>query len=153
MTNKEKFLKLVSNEETDTFENISNRIANRAMLRESQRIAMKALIRLEELGLKQKQLAEKMGVSPQQINKIVKGGENLTLETIVKLQDLLEIPILATYKDKISLNKKVVSFQSKITIDIHQLQALKYSSSKNVNYDFSKKYVNSQSYKQVVNEY
>lgn len=30
-----------------------------------------------------------MGVSPQQISKIVKGNENLTLETIVKLEKCL----------------------------------------------------------------
>jgi transcriptional regulator with XRE-family HTH domain len=49
----------------------------------------------------QKELAEKMNVSPQYINKIVKGRENLSLGTIVKLEKalnirLIEIPKYAT---------------------------------------------------------
>lgn len=41
-----------------------------------------------------------MGVTPQQITKIVKGKENLTLDTQIKLQEILDIPILASYYDK-----------------------------------------------------
>lgn len=97
MTNKEKFLALVSNEKTDTIERIKQRIKNRAMLRESQQIAIKVLMKLDELGWSQKDLAEKMGVSPQQITKIVSGKENLTIETQIKLQNILDIPVLASY--------------------------------------------------------
>jgi ribosome-binding protein aMBF1 (putative translation factor) len=42
----------------------------------------------------QKELAEKMNVSPQYINKIVKGRENLSLETIVKLEKALNIRLI-----------------------------------------------------------
>ncbi len=97
MTNKEKFLALVSNEKTDTLEQVKERIDNRAMLRESQKIALKVLLKLDELEWTQRELATKMGVSPQQISKIVSGKENLTIETQVKLQDILDIPILASY--------------------------------------------------------
>jgi len=38
-----------------------------------------------------------MEVSPQQISKIVSGKENLTIETQIKLQEILSIPILASY--------------------------------------------------------
>jgi transcriptional regulator with XRE-family HTH domain len=38
-----------------------------------------------------------MGISAQQINKIVRGKENLTLGTQIQLQKNLDIPILATY--------------------------------------------------------
>lgn len=38
-----------------------------------------------------------MGVSPQQITKIVSGKENLTIETQIKLQNILDIPVLASY--------------------------------------------------------
>jgi transcriptional regulator with XRE-family HTH domain len=97
MTNKEKFLKLVSNEESNVLGEIKERINNRAMLRESQKIALKVLLKLDELEWSQRELAKKMGVSPQQISKIVSGKENLTIVTQVKLQSLLDIPILASY--------------------------------------------------------
>ncbi len=97
-TQKEKFKSLVSKETTTTVKRNRNRIKNRARLRESQQIALKVLTKLDDIGWTQKKLAEEMGVSPQQITKIVKGGENLTLETQVKLQNILDIPILVTMK-------------------------------------------------------
>jgi transcriptional regulator with XRE-family HTH domain len=98
-TNKDIFLELpfVSTEQTNTLEKNRQRIKNRAWLRESQKIALKVLTRLDELGWTQKILAEKMGVSPQQINKITSGKINLTIDTQVKLQQILDIPVLATY--------------------------------------------------------
>jgi transcriptional regulator with XRE-family HTH domain len=47
--------------------------------------------------MKQCKLAELMQVSPQQISKIVSGSENLTIETQIKLQNILNIPILASF--------------------------------------------------------
>lgn len=105
MTNKEKFLTLVSTEKTDTLEKNQERIKNRAMLRESQNIAMKVLLKLKELGWTQRDLALKMEVSPQQITKIVSGKQNLTIETQIKLQHILDIPVLASYYEN-SLNKQ-----------------------------------------------
>lgn len=99
MNNKEKFMRLISEEKTSTFKEITKRIKNKAMLRESKRIAFKVLFKLEELGWSQKRLAEEMRVSPQQINKIISGKENLTIETQIKLQVVLDIPILASYYD------------------------------------------------------
>ena len=97
MNNMEIFLSLVSDEKTDTLERNKQRIKNRAMLRESQKIALKVLNKLDELGWTQKDLAAKMEVSPQQITKIVSGKENLTIETQIKLQTILDVPILASY--------------------------------------------------------
>lgn len=96
-TNREKFMELVSEIDTKTEEKANWRIANRQWLRVSQDIAFGILERLDELAWTQKDLAEKMGVSPQYVNKLVKGSENLTLETLVKLQDILDIPLLASY--------------------------------------------------------
>lgn len=100
MKNKEKFLGLVTEKDNSVLKDIKARKANREMLKESQNIAFKVLIRLNELGWSQKDLAGAMQVSPQQINKIVKGTENLTLETQVKLQSVLNIGILASYNEK-----------------------------------------------------
>ena len=96
-TNREKFLELVSDVDIKAEERINWRIANREWLRVSQGIGLDILERLDEWGWSQKDLAEKMGVSPQYVNKIVKRSENFTLESLVKLQALLDIPILANY--------------------------------------------------------
>ena len=96
-TNKEKFLALVSEKDAYTEEKHNWRIANRQWLWASQDIALDILDKLDALGWTQKILAEKMGVSPQYVNKLVRGSENLTLETLLKLQTILDIPILASY--------------------------------------------------------
>jgi transcriptional regulator with XRE-family HTH domain len=113
MTNKEKFLKLVSGEDTKTIAEVKQRIKNRAMLRESQQIAIKVLMKLDELAWSQKDLAREMGVSPQQITKIVSGKENLTIETQIKLQNILNIPVLASYYE----NKMTAMNQGILTIE------------------------------------
>lgn len=115
MTNKEKFFALVSKEETNTLERNKERIKNRAMLHESQQIALKVLMKLEELGWSQRDLAKAMEVSPQQITKIVSGKENLTIETQIKLQNILNVPILASYyENKINIMEKWI-----LTIEKH----------------------------------
>jgi len=54
---------------------------------------------LKEQGLTQKDLAGRMGVSPQQVNKITGGQENLTLQTIIKLELILGIHIINANTD------------------------------------------------------
>ena len=70
------------------------RLTNKSWLRYSQCIAMKILDRMEEIGLSQKSLAEKMGCSQQYISKVLKGRENLSITTISKLEEALEFEIL-----------------------------------------------------------
>ena len=116
MTNKEKFLQLVSGEDTKTLAEVRKRIKNRAMLRESQQIALKVLMKLDDLGWSQKDLAKEMGVSPQQITKIVSGKENLTIETQIKLQNTLDIPLLASYyENKLSeMNQWILTIEKRV---------------------------------------
>ncbi|MDE6304627.1 MAG: helix-turn-helix transcriptional regulator [Paramuribaculum sp.] len=70
------------------------RTANRAWLRYSQRIAMMMLDKMEKLGLTQKSVAERMGCSQQYISRVLKGTENLSIETISKIEKALELEIL-----------------------------------------------------------
>jgi len=70
------------------------RIMNKRWLRYSQTIALIVLDKMEELGLTQKALAERMGCSQQYVSRIVKGRENLSLETIAKLEVALEVDII-----------------------------------------------------------
>ena len=67
---------------------------NRCWLRYSGFIAVAVLHQLEMRNIRQKDLAEKMGCSPQYISKILKGSENLTLETISKLEDCLDLDLV-----------------------------------------------------------
>ncbi len=114
-SNREKFSKLVSKDQSNTLQNLKERKKNRAMLRESKDIAFKVLMRLDELKWKQKDLAEKLGVSKQQVTKIVSGKENLTLETLVKLQEALQIPLLVSF-----VEKQIYAFEETHKIEIIQ---------------------------------
>lgn len=55
---------------------------------------MMMLDRMEELGLSQKSLAERMNCSQQYISKVLKGSENLSIETISKIETALELNII-----------------------------------------------------------
>lgn len=94
MTNKEKFLALVSPEETYTVERAEFRKVNRELYRVSQQIALHILNRLSVLGWKQKDLAEQMDVTPQQVSKWVKGKENFTIDTLIKLSQVLGVNLI-----------------------------------------------------------
>jgi transcriptional regulator with XRE-family HTH domain len=90
----EKFGKLLSSEKSKWFDEATWRIENEKWLDISALIALRILMTLDEQNMTQKQLAEKLGISPQQVNKIVKGSENLTLETISKLETALDITLI-----------------------------------------------------------
>src|SRR5574344_630663 len=77
-------------------ENAEWRMKNRSWLRHSQRIAMMMLDKMEEMNMSQKQLSELMGCSQQYVSKVLKGQENLSLETISKIEACLGIQILPT---------------------------------------------------------
>jgi DNA-binding XRE family transcriptional regulator len=100
MENLKRFRDLVYDTDTEIFVEAKFRVENHYWLKESKRIAFKILSKLKELGMTQKQLAEMMQVSPQQINKWVKGNEKFSLDTLLKLQEVLDVPILASYYEK-----------------------------------------------------
>ena len=70
------------------------RLANKSWLRYSQYVAMLMLDKMDEVGLNQRGLAERMGCSQQYVSKILKGQENLSIETICKIEDALEVELL-----------------------------------------------------------
>lgn len=75
-------------------EEAEKRKANKEWLRYSQNIAMRMLDKMEEANITQKQLAERMNCSQQYVSKILKGQENLSLETISKIELALGIMVL-----------------------------------------------------------
>ncbi len=63
-------------------------------LQHSQKLAATMLLRMKQLGLTQQALANQMNCSQQYISKILKGKENLSLETISKIEQALSIQII-----------------------------------------------------------
>ncbi len=98
MTNREKLNKFVVSRDNSALEDARYRIKNRPRLRASKRIAFQILSALRDKGWSKADLAEAMDVSTPQITKWVKGDANYTLETIVKLQEVLGIQILNDLK-------------------------------------------------------
>ncbi|NJD23310.1 MAG: helix-turn-helix transcriptional regulator [Melioribacter sp.] len=95
-TTTEKLRKLTSNETSKWLEKTKWRVANEKWLDKSAKIALTILRVIREKNISQKNLAEMLKISPQQINKILKGQENLTLETISKIEIVLGIVLSET---------------------------------------------------------
>jgi len=97
-TNVDNFRKLISNEKSGWLEKARQRKENKVWTKRSSQIAVRILRAIREQkpanGITQAKLAEKMGVSAQYVNKVVKGQENLTLETIAKIEQVLGIILI-----------------------------------------------------------
>ncbi len=63
-------------------------------LKYSRKIAIKAALAMKHENLSRQEFAERMGCSPQYVSRLLKGEENLSLETICKLEEALNIAIL-----------------------------------------------------------
>lgn len=89
---------IAEREPSKWIEEAGERIKNREWRMKSARIALRILneIKARKISqeMSQKMLADKMGVSPQYVNKILKGQENLSLETICKIEKALGITLI-----------------------------------------------------------
>ena len=72
---------------------------NSGWLKRSSKIAFRILSELDEKGLSQRELALRMDVSPQYVSKIIKGRENLSLETIWKIEEALGITLISVNRN------------------------------------------------------
>lgn len=79
-----------------SLEQVENVIADdiNAWMLHSQTIATIMSNRMGQLGMTQKALAMKMNCSQQYISKVLKGRENLSLETLCKIEEALDVKIL-----------------------------------------------------------
>lgn len=82
-------------------EEAKERKLNKEEIRSRQKIALNILRTLRQLDISQKQLAEMLSVSPQQVNKWVKGSENFTLDTIFRIQKALGVELIEVIEPKI----------------------------------------------------
>jgi transcriptional regulator with XRE-family HTH domain len=102
--------------QSNYLQNAKFRIENKKWLSYSSNIALRVLAALEESEeMTQKTLAEKVGVSPQYINKVLKGQENLSLQTIAKLSEALNMELITFPKFLFDqpINKVFKSISSK----------------------------------------
>ncbi|MCK9311397.1 MAG: helix-turn-helix transcriptional regulator [Bacteroidales bacterium] len=90
-----KLQNVVSTEPSKWHEDADFRFQNKEWLKRSQCVALNILRTLRAKDLSQKDLAERLGVSPQLVNKWVKGKENFTFETVAKLEEALNIELMS----------------------------------------------------------
>lgn len=95
---KQKTLEFLTNNQSETpsmwREKAQWRRDNWSWLRHSQKIAVRVLLQMKQLGLIQKALAERMNCTQQYISKILKGKENMSLDTLSKLERALGITLI-----------------------------------------------------------
>ncbi|MGL4412233.1 MAG: helix-turn-helix domain-containing protein [Bacteroidales bacterium] len=71
---------------------------NREWLRISQDIAIAIHSYMSKVGINQKELAERMQISPTYVGKLLKGQENLTLESICTIQRMIGETIIYVHR-------------------------------------------------------
>jgi transcriptional regulator with XRE-family HTH domain len=109
-----KLNQIVANKTSKWLDDADYRFEHRAWLVKSQAIALKILRTIRAQGLTQKELAEKLNVAPQQVSKWVKGRENFTLETLVKIEQVLNISLIEISMERPLLEtKQFVVFEKK----------------------------------------
>ncbi len=94
--NVEKFEAHVSNQESGWHKDVEERLRNKLWQDKAFDIALTLLKYKDAYKLNQAELARKIGVSKQYINRILQGKENLTLETICKIEGALQIKLIET---------------------------------------------------------
>ena len=85
---------IVSDTPSQWHEDVKQRAEEKPWKRRSQAVALTVLRTLRAMKMSQKELAEQLGVSPQLVNKWVKGKENFTFETVAKLEEALGIQLM-----------------------------------------------------------
>ncbi|MCF1715148.1 helix-turn-helix domain-containing protein [Flavihumibacter sp. RY-1] len=92
-------MKLVKGKKSNWIKDAEYRLKNRKWHSYSSNIARRILAALENKeNFSQKKLATIINVSPQYISKVVKGKENLSLETIAKISEALDTELI-TFPD------------------------------------------------------
>lgn len=97
-TNVDKLRKLAKPASEEDLAKAEYRMANRNWLRWSKGIALSIHYYLRTNKMTQKELADKMGVSPTYVGILLKGSENLTLETISKLESAIGESLISIHK-------------------------------------------------------
>lgn len=111
---------------------------NREWLRLSQDIALAIHYYIRKSDMTQKDLAVEMNVSAAYIGKLLKGGENLTLETICKIQHVIGERIISVAKPYVNITLTSSAYSSP--------SVLNFSSDAVKSEKFSEKQINQNNY-------
>ncbi|MBN8692612.1 MAG: helix-turn-helix domain-containing protein [Bacteroidetes bacterium] len=128
----DKLKQIIAKPKRSWLEEAIAREENDLWIQKSQKIAMKILFELDNQGITQSALATKLFVSASQINRIVKGHENLTLETICKLERALGIELIGVSK---SINVESEPVIQKPTI-LRMIQESKFAYLSETQHDY-----------------
>lgn len=96
--NLDKLSEIAKSRSEEAIEKAQRRKAGRGWLRMSQDIALSLRYSLRKMNMTQKEFAEKMGVSPAYVGKLLKGQENLTLESICNIQEVINRDLVSIYR-------------------------------------------------------
>ncbi len=103
-----KIKKIISKKQPTKESVIPFDLKSRKWLRYSSNISRRILSALEDdANLNQIILAKQIGVSPQYISKVLKGQQNLSLETISKLSEALKVELIIFPEYKYSAPKNI----------------------------------------------
>ena len=88
------FLETHQSGERSTFvEDVKWRQANASWLKRSRRVAYAIMDYMQDNHLTPKDLAQKLGVSPQYVSRVLSGKMNFTFKTISAIEDCLQLEL------------------------------------------------------------
>lgn len=118
MTSKEKYMQQIAGQKSKAVLNAENRIKDADNIEASTMIALRILARLKELNWTSKKLADKLGVSPQYLSRLLKGNDKFGFEILVKLQkEFMPIFINDIETPKENNSKKITAAGELIVLD------------------------------------
>ncbi|MEL1243528.1 helix-turn-helix transcriptional regulator [Flavobacterium sp. DGU11] len=110
-------LKKESVKDTEWLQEAKYRRDNSGWIDISFSIAVKAISAMKKKGMTQKELAVLLNCSPQYVNKLLKGQENISLETIYKLQNALDVVLFVIPNDHKTQYEKSVQCNLILNVD------------------------------------
>ncbi|MFY8161354.1 MAG: helix-turn-helix domain-containing protein, partial [Candidatus Kapaibacteriota bacterium] len=136
--NKEKLLKLSVPDSKDSGIEDIKFLQNWKALQYSQSIAVNVILKLKELGMTQRDLAEKMNVKPQVVNRWLSGKVNFTLDTLFKFEQLLGLQLILVNNEtqKQETSKTIKHKYISNDIDLNSFSKLNTNNQKEKNTTF-----------------
>jgi transcriptional regulator with XRE-family HTH domain len=120
MSLQDKLQKIASSNQSNWVEETGKQLSKAGVQNKARKIALRVLHILRDKGMTQSELAERMGVSRQHVTKIVKGQENITLETIDKLELALDTTLITITSAKEIEPESQISLSGSVLLEYNQ---------------------------------
>ena len=111
-----------SNTPSKLHERVEWRRKNRGWLKKSQMIALAIMTEMDEKRITQRELAKRLDVTPQYVNKILRGKENLSIETIDRFEKALGVELMSIPSAKFKQNFTIVKNWNPVPNNIQKSQ-------------------------------